>query len=278
MTDQEHDPPVAMNAAKRRDQAWAEVEDLVELQLRPLGELALAALGLGPGDKVLDIGCGGGRTLKAMAQQVGPKGAVVGIDLSAAMAARAQTLCSDIPQVQVICADAGNHDFQTGAFSAAFSRFGVMFFEEPAEAFSNIRRSLSPGGRLAFVCWRSLQENDLDLAPLIAATSILPSQLVEAAGHALPFSLAHRDTIETILTVSGFSNVEIEPHDLDVSSGDLDSMLEVSLKVGTLGSLLREAPDQAEAARPLVQAMMRTKATSGEVYLKAAVWVVTATA
>ena len=264
--------------AQLRDQAWAEVEDLVELQLRPLGELALAALDLKPGDRVLEIGCGGGRTLKDMAQRIGPLGAVVGIDHSAAMAARAQALCSEIPQVQIICADAENHDFQTGAFSAAFSRFGVMFFQNPVEAFANIRRSLPPGGRLAFVCWRSLTENELDLTPLMAAASVLPSQLVEAAGHALPFSLAHRDTIETILTVSGFSNVEIEPHDLDVSSGDLDSMLEVSLKVGSLGSFLREHPDSAEAARPLVQAMLRTKAISGEVYLKAAVWVVTATA
>lgn len=266
-------PPTS---AQLRDQAWAEVEDLAERQLRPLGELALAALDVNLGDRVLDIGCGGGRTLTDLAERVGPKGAAVGIDLSAAMAARAQALCSGLPQVQVICEDAGTYDLEPGAFSAAFSRFGVMFFGDPAEAFANIRRSLRPGGRLAFVCWRALQENELDLAPLEAAAPVLPSHLVEAAGQALPFSLANRDTLAEILATAGFSQIEIEPHDHAVSSGDLEAMLEVSLKVGSLGSLLRELPDYAAAARPLVGAMLRTKVNSGGVNLKAAVWVIKA--
>ena len=266
-------PPTS---AQLRDQAWAEVEDLVELQLRPLGELALAALDVNLGDRVIDIGCGGGRTLKSLAERVGPKGAAIGLDLSATMAARAQALCSGIPQVQVICADAGNHEFEPGEFSAAYSRFGVMFFENPADAFANIRRSLRPGGRLAFVCWRSLQENEVDLAPLEAAAPVLPSHLVEAVGQALPFSLANRDTLGEILATAGFSQIEIEPHDLAVSSGDLDAMLKISLKVGSLGSLLREHPDYAPAARPLVEAMLRTKVNSGGVNLTAAVWVVKA--
>ncbi|OYU70366.1 MAG: methyltransferase [Alphaproteobacteria bacterium PA2] len=264
--------------AQLRDKAWAEVEDLVELQLKPLGELALAALSLGPGDKVADIGCGGGRTLSAIAEAVGPAGTAVGIDQSAAMAERAQALCSGLPQVQVICADAGRYEFQTREFTAVYSRFGVMFFEKPADAFANIRRGLSPGGRMAFVCWRSMQENELDYAPIKAAGSVLPRHLVEAAGEALPFSLARRDTIDAVLIAAGFSHLEIEPRDLAVSSGDLGAMLEVSLKVGSLGSLLREYPDYAEAARPLVEAMLKTKAASGGVYLKAAVWIVIATA
>ena len=51
-------------------------------------------------------------------------------------------------------ADLG-HEF----FDAAFSRFGVMFFSHPVAAFANIRASLKPDGRLAFVCWRPLNEN-----------------------------------------------------------------------------------------------------------------------
>jgi hypothetical protein len=52
------------------------------------------------------------------------------------------------------------------SFNAAFSRFGVMFFSDPAASFINIRRSLRPNGRLAFVCWRALEENALDILPL----------------------------------------------------------------------------------------------------------------
>lgn len=50
-------------------------------------------------------------------------------------------------------------DLGRGLFDAAFSRFGVMFFSDPAAAFADIRASLKPSGRLAFVCWRPLREN-----------------------------------------------------------------------------------------------------------------------
>jgi SAM-dependent methyltransferase len=55
--------------------------------------------------------------------------------------------------------DAQTADLGRGLFDGAFSRFGVMFFSDPEAAFANIRKSLKPGGRLAFTCWRSLAEN-----------------------------------------------------------------------------------------------------------------------
>jgi hypothetical protein len=91
----------------------------------------------------------------------------------------------------------------TGA-DAVFSRFGVMGFSDPVAAFANFRRLVQPSGRLAFCCWRSLVENQLDYLPLIAA---------------------------------GFSEVTIEPYDAWVSSGDLGAMTSVLLKVGPLGKI-----------------------------------------
>src|SRR3979411_3455385 len=64
--------------------AWAEVRELLELQLAPLGRRGWAALAPHPGESVLDIGCGGGETALDLVRAVAPDGTVVGIDLSAA--------------------------------------------------------------------------------------------------------------------------------------------------------------------------------------------------
>jgi SAM-dependent methyltransferase len=136
----------------------------------------LAALALHSGEHVLDIGCGGGETTADLASAVAPDGAVMGIDLSDAVLAFARRAADGCDRVRFVQADAQVFPFDPASFDAAFSRFGVMFFTDPTAAFVNIRRSLKPNGRLAFVCWRALEENQLDLLPLRAASAHLPPQ------------------------------------------------------------------------------------------------------
>ena len=159
-------PLPAQTQDEVRMRAWAEVRELLELQLAPLGRRALEALAPSTGESVLDIGCGGGETALDLARSVAPDGTVVGIDLSAAVLAFAQRAAQGCERVRFVQADAEVFPFEPASFDAAFSRFGVMFFADPAAAFINIRRSLRPNGRLAFVCWRALEENPLDILPL----------------------------------------------------------------------------------------------------------------
>src|SRR5262245_33143794 len=154
--------------------AWAEVRELLEVQLAPLGRRGLAALAPHPGESILDVGCGGGETALDLVRAVAPDGTVVGIDLSAAVLAFAHRAAEGCERVRFIHADAAVFPFEPASFDAAYSRFGVMFFADPTAAFANIRRSLRPNGRLAFVCWRALQENELDFLPLSAASAHLP--------------------------------------------------------------------------------------------------------
>ena len=167
-------PPAALAADEVRAAAWAEVRQPLELQLTPLGRPALDALAARPGERILDIGCGGGDTVLDLARRVAPDGSIVGIDVSAAVLAFARRAAEGLGQVRFIQADAQTHPFAPASFDAAFSRFGVMFFVDPVAAFANIRRSLRPNGRLAFVCWRALEENPLDFLPLRAAAAHLP--------------------------------------------------------------------------------------------------------
>src|SRR5947207_12657968 len=258
--------------------AWAEVRDLLELQLAPLGRRGLAALAPHPGESVLDIGCGGGETALDLVRAVAPDGTVLGIDLSAAVLAFAQRAAQGCERVRFVQADAQVFPFEPASFDAAFSRFGVMFFADPAAAFINIRRSLRPNGRLAFVCWRALEENPLDILPLRAAAAYLPPQPAHDPDAPGPFAFANPDRVRGILERAGFDEINITAHDEQVGSGDLDTMLAVCLRVGALGKILRENPELLTAALPAVRAALAAHDGPHGVRLNAATWVVTARA
>jgi SAM-dependent methyltransferase len=159
-----------------RVRAWAEVREPLERQLAPLGRRALAALAPRSGERILDIGCGGGETALDLVRAVAPDGTVLGVDPSAAVLEFARRAADGCARLRFVQADAQAFQFEPGSFEAAFSRFGVMFFADATAAFINIRRGLKPNGRLAFVCWRALEENPLDILPLRAASPYLPPQ------------------------------------------------------------------------------------------------------
>jgi SAM-dependent methyltransferase len=258
--------------------AWAEVREPLERQLAPLGRRALAALAPRPGESVLDIGCGGGETALDLARLVAPDGTVVGIDLSAAVLAFAQRAAKGCKRVRFIQADAQVFPFEQAAFDAAFSRFGVMFFADPTAAFINIRRSLRPNARLAFVCWRALEENPLDILPLKAASVHLPPQPAHDPDAPGPFAFADPDRVRGILERAGFGEVEITAHDEQVGSGDLDTMVAVCSRVGALGKILRENPELRAATLPAVRSALAAYDGPDGVRLNAATWVVAARA
>jgi SAM-dependent methyltransferase len=232
-------PLPALTQDELRVDAWAEVREPLELQLAPLGRRALAALAPLPGESVLDIGCGGGETALDLVRAVAPAGTVMGIDLSAAVLAFARRAAKGCASVRFVQADAQVFPFVPASFDAAFSRFGVMFFADPTAAFTNIRRSLRPHGRLAFVCWRALAENPLDILPLSAAAAHLPPQPADDPHVPGPFAFADPYRVRGILQRAGFEDVVITAHDEQVGSGDLDTMLAVCSRVGALGKILR---------------------------------------
>jgi SAM-dependent methyltransferase len=256
--------------------AWAEVREALELQLAPLGRRAVAALAPRPGESVLDVGCGGGETALDLARLVAPDGTVVGIDLSAAVLAFAQRAAKGCERVQFLQADAQLFPFEPASFDAAFSRFGVMFFADPTAAFVNIRRSLKPNGRLAFVCWRALEENQLDILPLRAASAHLPPQPAHDPEAPGPFALANPDRVRGILERAGFGKIEITAHDEPVGGGDLDTILAICSRVGALGKILRENPDLRAVALPAVRSALAAHDGPDGVRLNAATWVVSA--
>ena len=138
---------------------WVEHIDQLEQMLTGMSEVLFDALSAQPGERVLDIGCGGGPTSAAYARAVGPNGRVLGLDNSAVILAVARQRFSNLSNLSFETADAATYAFEPGAFDVLTSRFGIMFFPQPVAAFSNLRRALAPTGRACFMCWRRLDEN-----------------------------------------------------------------------------------------------------------------------
>ncbi|HZK99608.1 MAG TPA: methyltransferase domain-containing protein, partial [Caulobacteraceae bacterium] len=169
------------------------------------------------------------------------------------------------------------HPFAPAGADAAYSRFGVMFFDDPVAAFANIRAALAPGGRLAFVCWRNMDLNPFMTLPLAAALPHLaPPPSPPEPGAPGPFAFADGARIRDILGRAGFSGVELTALDQPVRSGDVEESLAIALNIGPLGRALREQPAQRGPATAAIRAALERNLTAEGVCLASATWIVRA--
>ena len=277
-------PETSSNAAQieywnaTAGETWAQFQEQLDRQVELLGLAAIDVLAPREGEHILDIGCGCGQSSLALAARVRPTGAVVGVDISEPMLDVALHRSRSSPDLQVAFRklDAQTGDLGHGFFDAAFSRFGVMFFGDPVAAFANIRASLKPRGRLAFVCWRPLNENPWIQAPLRAALPFLPPVAPPDPMAPGPFAFANPSRVRSILADAGFGSVTINPFDAGIGGGDVEQSLKLALAVGPLGRALRERPELADNVAVAVRDVLSKFLASKGVWMAAAVWIVLA--
>jgi SAM-dependent methyltransferase len=260
---------------------WARQADRTDSMFAGITRAGLDALALKPGERVLDIGCGAGETTLTIARQIGPNGAATGVDISRPLLElgrqRAQTYGFDIDFIE---ADAGSVDIHGAPFDAAFSRFGVMFFEDAIGAFAHIRASLRPGGRLVFISWRPFQENLWSYAPSRALNPLLPAPL-QPADESLPgpFFFADPAKVRTTLAASGWSGVSVDPWDGPLIVGaDAKDAAGYLLKIGPCARAIAEHGLDPAAAEHLIVNCLAEAQTPAGVSMAAACWIVRATA
>ena len=257
---------------------WALLHERLDRQIAPIGLAAMAKAGFRAGEAVLDVGCGCGETTLEIAGRVAP-GQVVGADVSALLLEEARKAGAGRANVEFIEADAQTHRFAPGRFDVLFSRFGVMFFDDPARAFANLRGALKPGGRLAFCCWRQPDENEWMSLPYRAAAPLLPPLPPSEPGAPGPFAFADRARVAAILGEAGFVEVSIEPLDLNIGADSREDSVTMSLRIGPLGSALRQlqASDELKrACEAALRAALEPHVKDGVVRLPAATWIVSA--
>jgi SAM-dependent methyltransferase len=98
-----------------------------------------------------------------------------------------------------------------GPFDAATSQFGVMFFENPVAAFTNIRKNLKRGGRLVFGCWQQGARNSWCVLPILVPFMANPPQPSNGAPSPGPFALGDAKYTRDILERAGFAQVTRTP-------------------------------------------------------------------
>jgi SAM-dependent methyltransferase len=200
------------------DERWATVWPKRERFTDAVSSFVLDAAALAPGERVLDVGCGGGKTALAAGLAVGAQGVVVGGDISAPLLELATRRATEAGAANVTfrVADMQTDTVEGGPFDVALSQFGVMFFDEPVTAFGNVRRQLQPGGRLAFACWQGGERNPWFFAPAIAALLPPPAALAPGKAPTGPFALADPEQTSGILRSAGFLDVRRTAHEITV--------------------------------------------------------------
>ena len=226
---------------------WVDKQREMDIMLNPLGERVIQGLDLKEETKILDIGCGCGATTLEIAKIVN-QGEVIGVDISEPMLERATKTASDMMlnntsfQVKDVQVD----EMPRSYFDVAFSRFGVMFFEDPFEAFKNINHSLKDNGQLSFVCWQHASLNPWQSLSIQVIKEFLdlPAPAPKSPG---PFAFEDKNYINEILTESGFRDIEIKDNQEDI--------------VMFSGKSIREACEDYLTINPVVTEMLKNSPT-----------------
>jgi SAM-dependent methyltransferase len=256
-----------------------------EGMIAPIGEALLKKADFKPGERVLDIGCGGGATTIAIAQAVAPSGEVLGIDISPDLTIASAQRASDagVNNIRFICADAATVQLDDAPFDRLFSRFGSMFFAEPHKAFANLHRLLRPGARIDLAVWGPPRDNlwMMEMMGVVRRYVDIPPAIPRTPG---PFAFEDLDYMNEILASGGFSGATIVPYDglqpiggVNATPQDAVSFVLSSMAVGRA---LDEQGDEIRAAaeRELVD-LFQTHYVSGQgVMMQSKAWLVSATA
>lgn len=259
---------------------WTDHADRYDRAGRLQWTQLLDTVSFGPGEAVLDVGCGTGHASREIARAVGG-GSVLGVDLSSRMLelARTRSAAESLTNVEFAQADAQVHPFASGAYDLAFSSFGMMFFNDPVAAFANVGRGLRPGGRLALMAWRDLASNTWILALREALDLGRGLPMPPADAPPPPFSLGDPDRVRTLLAESGYVDVALVPLDQPMDMGsDADDAYAFFRTLGIVEGL-SEGLDEAQRAEAheRLRAVARAYETPDGVLMPSAAWIITAT-
>ena len=222
---------------------WVVKQNEMDTMLNPLGKKALAKLDLKSNSKVLDVGCGCGATTLEIAQRVS-EGSVTGLDISVPMLDKAKSEASiqGVANVDFQIIDVQVDQLASEEYDYVYSRFGVMFFEDPYEAFKNLSSSIKKGGELSFVCWQNPSLNPWQSLSIQVIRGYLdmPSPPPRSPG---PFAFQEKDYVKDILEQSGFSNISFDDNQEDITMFS--------------GKSLEEASEDYLAINPVVTEMLK---------------------
>ena len=235
---------------EKKGKIWVSLESNIDKMLGPLGHNAIKILNPKSGEKILDIGCGTGSTSQSLSKLVGENGLITGIDISEPILSFAKNRLENrnIKNIDFIQEDAQTFNLSNFNYDAIFSRFGIMFFEDPFFAFKNIKKSLNSKGRITFICWSNREENDwITLSSKVASQflELPPKNNPREPG---PFAFEEYSYIKEILTKSGWKNINIKNHKENIIVGkNLDHAAAFLSKMGPMSVPFENSNEKTKA-------------------------------
>lgn len=260
---------------------WVRNIDQLESMISSIGNATMEFADFRHGESVLDVGCGGGPTTLQIADRVGDDGHVTGVDIAPLLidTAKARAKELGLSNVNFVLGDAATLAFEQ-RYDCLFSRFGIMFFEDPYAAFANLASAVIPGGRAALCCWGPPQENSWigDLMSVVVRYVEPPERDPREPG---PFSLGDNEYLRDILTHAGFEQIGLTVWKGDLYLGgigaDASAAAEFALEATPIGELLADLSDESlqQATEELTE-LLRGRETQNGVALKGTAWLVAA--
>ncbi|MEY2474471.1 MAG: hypothetical protein QOK28_3800 [Actinomycetota bacterium] len=255
---------------------WAEYADRYDASSERVKAAYIPAIGAGADDRVLDIGCGAGVLALELAGRVA---SITGVDLSSRMldVARRRAAERGIANATFEHADAQTDPLGAG-YDVAVSSFGVMFFDDPVAAFTNIGRALKPGGRVSFLVWRPITENQwlMGIRTSMAMGRELPLPPLDAPN---PFTLSVPERTASLFQAAGYTGVTSTPVDEPMVLGsDVENAYAFFSQAGLAKGLSQDLSeeDRAQGFANLKRFLAAYETPEG-VVVPSAAWVIGAT-
>jgi SAM-dependent methyltransferase len=261
---------------------WLASLDRFEGMIAPIGAALLVRSAYTPGERVLDLGCGGGATTLAISEVVGPSGAALGLDVAPMLIERArQRAVGAGSNARFVCADAATASLDRPPFDRLFSRFGSMFFDAPVPAFTNLKAMLKPGARIDLAVWANPRDNlwMMEVMGVVRRHVEIPPAVPRAPG---PFAFEDLAYLEEVLTGAGFSGMDVLAYEGRQPVGGPGASpvaaTDFVLTSMAAGRVLDEAgPAIRDAARADLLELFTQRHVEGEgVMLQAKAWLVSA--
>jgi ubiquinone/menaquinone biosynthesis C-methylase UbiE len=262
---------------------WLANLERFEGMIAPIGEALLKQAEFKPGERVLDIGCGGGGTTIAIAKSVAPTGDVLGIDISPDLTTASTKRAADagVSNIRFMCADAANVQLADGPYNRLFSRFGSMFFSEPDKAFASLASLLRPGARIDLAVWAAPRDNlwMMEMMAIVRRFVEVPPAIPRAPG---PFAFEDLDYLREVMSSGGFSKPKIVSYEglqpvggVNASPQEAASFVLTSMAAGRL--LDEHGPAVRAAAELELIELFKTHHVEGQgVMMQGKAWLVSA--
>lgn len=263
-------------------QSWVTSQEEMDIQLAEVAALVMRHANPQPGQRVMDIGAGAGALSLLAAQAVGETGHVLTTDISEPLLTHAAHRGRDLPQMQTFLGDAQTADWPDTDFDAAISRFGVMFFANPAKAFANIARALKPGGRIIFAAWAPASENPFWHIPGNHAAAHLGQPPKIEPNQPGPMGLADITLAQTHLSNAGLADVQGRVETVHLRhNGGASSFANLCCRIGAAKRAINhfDATSEAQSAieKDIAQEFAQFERPDGTCAIPAAINLLTAT-